>query len=47
MKKKPKVKNKGRVALWLLVAGGVFIVKLGFKVGTIHTFRIWFENVFS
>ena len=47
MEKRPKVKNKGKVALFLLVAGGVFIVKLGLKVGAIHTLRTWFENTFS
>ncbi|WP_206771544.1 histidine kinase [Bacillus mycoides] len=43
----PKVKNKGKVALFLLVAGGVVLVKLGFKFGTIHMIRTWFESVFS
>ncbi|MFJ8529258.1 histidine kinase [Bacillus sp. NPDC094106] len=47
MEKKPEVKNKGKVALFLLVAGGVFIVKLGLKIGVIHTLRVWFENIFS
>lgn len=47
MEKKPKIKNKGKVALFLFVAGGVFIVKLAFKVGAIHTLRMWFENIFS
>ncbi len=47
MKREPKVKNKGKVALFLLVAGGVFLVKLGFKFGTIHMIRVWFENTFS
>ena len=47
MEKQPKVKNKGKVALFLVIAGGVFIVKLGLKIGVIHTLRTWFENVFS
>ncbi|MGE7871440.1 histidine kinase [Bacillus paramycoides] len=47
MEREPKVKNKGKVALFLLVAGGVFLVKLGFKFGTIHMIRVWFENTFS
>ena len=47
MEKKPKVKNKGKVALFLAIAGGVFIVKLGLKIGVIHTLRTWFENAFS
>ncbi|WP_080221024.1 histidine kinase [Bacillus cereus] len=45
--REPKVKNKGKVALFLLVAGGVFLVKLGLKFGTIHFSRVWFENTFS
>lgn len=47
MEKKPEVKNKGKVALFLLVAGGVFIIKLGFKVGAIHMIKTCFENIFS
>ncbi|MEN1938118.1 histidine kinase [Paenibacillus sp. 102] len=47
MEKQAKVKNKGKVALFLFVAGGVFIVKLGFKFGAIYTLRTWFENIFS
>ncbi len=31
MKREPKVKNKGKVMLFLLAAGGVFLVKLGVK----------------
>ncbi|EJR56233.1 hypothetical protein IIO_05326 [Bacillus cereus VD115] len=47
MGREPKVKNKGKVVLFLLIAGGVFLVKLGFKVGTIHMIRTWFESTFS
>ena len=46
MKREPKVKNKGKVMLFLL-AGGVFLVKLAFKFGTIHMIRTWFESTFS
>ncbi|WP_413541608.1 histidine kinase [Bacillus cereus] len=45
--REPKVKNKGKVALFLLVAGGVFLVKLGLKFGAIHFSRVWFGNTFS
>ncbi|MFD6507204.1 MULTISPECIES: histidine kinase [unclassified Bacillus (in: firmicutes)] len=31
-----KVKNKGKVALFILVAGGVFLVKTGIEFGAIH-----------
>lgn len=47
MKREPKVKNKGKIVLFLLAAGGVFFVKLAFKFGTIHMIRIWFESTFS
>ncbi|WP_459502150.1 histidine kinase [Bacillus sp. C1] len=47
MEKKPKVKNKGKVALFVLAAGGVFVAKFAFKIGMIHTLRMWFENMFS
>lgn len=47
MKREPKVKNKGKVVLFLLAAGGVFLVKLAFKFGTIHMIRTWFESTFS
>ncbi|MDM5153244.1 histidine kinase [Bacillus sp. DX1.1] len=46
MKKTPKVKNKGEIALFLIAAGAVVIVKFAFKVGIIHTIRMWFENIF-
>ncbi|MDM5186912.1 histidine kinase [Bacillus sp. DX4.1] len=46
MEKKPKVKNKGKMALFLLAAGAVVIGKFAFKVGIIHTIRMWFENIF-
>ncbi|PEL63536.1 histidine kinase [Bacillus wiedmannii] len=46
MKREPKVKNKGKVVLFLLAAGGVFLVKLGFKIGIIHMIRTWFESAF-
>ncbi|WP_283749976.1 histidine kinase [Bacillus cereus] len=42
-----KVKNKGKVVLFLLVAGEVFLVKPVFKFGTIHMIQTWFESVFS
>ncbi|MBE7105530.1 histidine kinase [Bacillus cereus] len=35
------------MALFLLVAGGVFLVKIGLKFGAIHFSRVWFENTFS
>ncbi|EEL02460.1 hypothetical protein bcere0013_3830 [Bacillus cereus BDRD-ST26] len=47
MKREPKVKNKGKVMLFLLAAGGVFLVKLGVKIGIIHMIRTWFESTFS
>ncbi|GMR64073.1 histidine kinase [Bacillus cereus] len=47
MKREPKVKNKGKVALFLIAAGSVFLVKLGFKFGIIHMIRTWFESTFS
>ncbi|MGH0593983.1 histidine kinase [Bacillus pretiosus] len=47
MKREPKVKNKRKVVLFLLAAGGVFLVKLGFKFGIIHMIRMWFESMFS
>ena len=47
MEREPKVKNKGKVMLFLLAAGGVFLVKLAFKFGTIHMIRTWFESTFS
>ncbi|PEA28971.1 histidine kinase [Bacillus cereus] len=33
--------------LFLLAAGGVFLVKLRFKIGIIHMIRTWFESTFS
>lgn len=36
MKRELKVKNKGKVVLFLLVVGGVFFVKLVFKFGIIY-----------
>ncbi|ASI76153.1 histidine kinase [Bacillus pacificus] len=47
MEMEPKVKNKGKVMLFLLAAGGVFLVKLGFEIGIIHMIRNWFESTFS
>ncbi|OPD57825.1 histidine kinase [Bacillus anthracis] len=47
MEREPKVKNKGKVMLFLLAAGGAFLVKLGFKIGIIHMIRTWFESTFS
>ncbi|AFQ09084.1 TPA: histidine kinase [Bacillus pacificus] len=47
MEREPKVKNKGKVMLFLVAAGGIFLVKLGFKIGTIHMIRTWFESTFS
>ncbi|HDX9630437.1 TPA: histidine kinase [Bacillus cereus] len=47
MKRELKVKNKGKVVLFLLAAGGVVLVKLGFKIGIIHMVRTWFESTFS
>jgi len=34
MEREPKVKNKGKVMLFLLAAGGVFLVKLGCELPT-------------
>ncbi|MFV1454950.1 histidine kinase [Bacillus mycoides] len=39
--------EKRKVTLFLLVAGGVFLVKLGLKFGTIQFSRVWFENTLS
>ena len=47
MKRARKLKNKGKVVLLLLAAGGVFLVKLGLKIGIIHMIRTWFERTFS
>ncbi|MDA1634540.1 histidine kinase [Bacillus cereus] len=47
MKRELKVQNKGKVVLFLLAAGGVVLVKLGFKIGIIHMVRTWFESTFS
>ncbi|MFV0946042.1 histidine kinase [Bacillus pacificus] len=47
MEREPKVKNKGKVMLFLVATGGIFLVKLGFKIGTIHMIRTWFESTFS
>ncbi|MGG2934161.1 histidine kinase [Bacillus pacificus] len=47
MEREPKVKNKGKVMLLLVAAGGIFLVKLGFKIGIIHMVRNWFESTFS
>ncbi|EMA6343676.1 histidine kinase [Bacillus cytotoxicus] len=46
MEKKQKVKNKRKLAFFLMVAGGAFVIKLAVKIGMIHALRTWFESIF-
>lgn len=47
MEKKPKVKNKGKMIAFALVAGGVVLFKVALKIGKLYAVHNWIEKMFS
>ncbi|MEH6889618.1 histidine kinase [Bacillus sp. JJ864] len=47
MEKKLKVKNKGKMIAFAVVAGGVVLFKVALKIGKLYAIHNWIDKMFS